>query len=57
MHNVGDIAGLACAVDDDKQVGAAVHKHQVVDDAPLFIQEQTVALFTDGQIDHVDRHQ
>ena len=59
--DVGDVARLAGAVHNDKQVAAvgrvAVDKHQVVNDAARFIQQQTVALLARRQVNHIHRHQ
>jgi hypothetical protein len=57
--DVGDVAHLAGAVDDDEEVVGvvAVDEHQVVDDAARVIEQQAVALLAGGQVDHVDRHQ
>jgi hypothetical protein len=56
--DVGDVAGLAGAVDDHEQrVVALVEEHQVVDDAALVVQQQPVALLAHGQVDHVHGHQ
>ena len=56
--DVGNIADLAGAVDDHKNlVVALVEEHQVIDDAALVIEQQAVALFAHGQIDHVHRDQ
>ncbi len=51
--DVGDVAGLAGAVHDHEQVVAAVHEHQVVDDAALVVQQQAVALLVQAEADHV----
>ena len=56
--DVGNIAHLARAVDDDKNfVIPFVEKHQVIHDGAFVRQQQPIALFAHGQIDHVHRHQ
>ncbi len=55
--DMGDVAHLAGAVDDDEDVIAAIHEHQVVDDRAFFGQQQPVALLARRQPDDIDRHQ
>jgi len=55
--DVCQIAVLAGPVDDDEDVFAPVHEHQVVDDAALVIEQQTVALLVQAQAHHIHRHQ
>jgi hypothetical protein len=56
--DVGDVAHLAGAVDDDEQlVLRHAEEHQVVDDAALVVEQQAVALLAHGQVDHVHGHQ
>ena len=43
--DVRDVAHLAGAVHNDKNIGAAVDEHEVIDDAAIIIEQQAVALF------------
>ena len=52
-----DVIDLAGAIDDDEDVSAPVHEHQVVDDGAFIRQQQAVALFAGGQADHVHGNQ
>ena len=59
---MGNVAHLAGTVHDHEQRGLAIHhalveKHQVVDDRAFVSEQQPVALFAHGQVDHVHRHQ
>jgi hypothetical protein len=55
--DMGDVASLAGAIDDDKEVCAPVDEHQVVDDAAFVIEQQPVALLAGLQTDHVHGNQ
>ena len=61
LLDVGDIARLAGAIDDDEQVAAVrnitVEEHQVIDDAARIVQQEAVALPAGGQVHHIDRNQ
>ncbi|MCY1370161.1 hypothetical protein D9M69_572440 [compost metagenome] len=57
LHDVGQVAVFAGAVDDHEDVRATVDEHQVVDDAAFVVEQQAVALLAHGQVDHVHRHE
>ena len=56
--NLGDVTHLAGTVDDDKQfIRTFFEKHQVVNDAAFFIEQQAVTLFAHRQVNHIDWNQ
>ena len=54
---VCNVGHFARTIDDYKNIVAAVHKHQVVQDAALVIQKKSVALFAHWQANDIDGHQ
>ncbi|MOA35649.1 hypothetical protein D3C78_1571160 [compost metagenome] len=54
---MGDIGVFAGCVDDDEKMIAAIGDHQVVQNAAVFIGEETVTLTTFLEAENVDRHQ
>ena len=54
VRNIGHLAGT---IHHYKNVGFALHKHQVVHDAAIRIKQQAVALFAHRQVNHIHRHQ
>jgi len=57
LLNVRDVSRFARTIDHHKNIVTAVDKHQVVQDAALLVQQQTVALFAHRQTHHIDRHE
>ena len=51
------IVGLARAIDNGEYAVLAFDEHQVIDDAALVIEQQSVALSADGQVQHVHGNQ
>ena len=56
-NQVFGISHFAPGVDHHEQVVFATRDHQVVQQAPIFVGEETVALFAHRQIDDVNGHQ
>ena len=55
--HMGDIGILTGGVDDDKKMIAAIGDHQIIQNATIFVGEETVALAAFLEAENVNRHQ